>query len=338
MVVIAAYVVVFLFLSGLLAMVDAAVLSVTHAECEELVMQKARGALWLRRVKQNITQAVVVVVMVTNTINILGPILVGQKAVEVFDSSVIGVITAVLTFGTIIFSEIIPKSLGTHYAPAIARYAAPTIVWLSWGLYPLVILLERIAAFFQRGERHIGTEAQIQSLVTIGLKAGRIEQDEGQMIHQAFRLNDRSAEDIMRPFSEMVTMSDVLTLREAAEIVLQHEFSRYPVLAEASQRVVGMVLGREILGAVVGEQGATLVGDCVHAVPRVPADMRSDMLLVMFRDRQTHLTIVERDGQPIGLVTLEDVLEELVGEIEDEKDEPASHARPVSDEVNGSDS
>lgn len=323
MLVIVAYVVVFLFLSGLLAMVDAAALSVTHAECEELVLQKKPGALWLRRVKQNITQAVVVIVMVTNTINILGPILVGQIAVEQYDSSVIGVITAVLTFGTIIFSEIIPKSLGTHYAPVIARYSAPAIVWLSWGLYPLVFLLEKIAAFFQRGERHIGTEAQIQSLVTIGLKAGRIEQDEGQMIHQAFVLNDRSAEDVMTPLSEMVTISEQHSLREAVEIVLQREFSRYPVLAEGSQRVVGMVLGREILGAVVGETDVNVVGDLVHPVLRVEADVRSDVLLVMFRDRQTHLAIVERAGDPIGIVTLEDVLEELVGEIEDEKDAPA---------------
>ena len=332
MLAIAIYILVFLFLSGLLAMVDAAALSVTHAETEELVLQQKPGALWLRRVKQNITQAVVVIVMVTNTINILGPILVGQKAVEIYDNSAIGVITAVLTFGTIIFSEIIPKSLGTHYAPLIARYSAPAIVGLSWALYPIVVVLERIAAFFQRGERHIGTEAQIQSLVTIGLKAGRIEQDEGQMIHQAFGLNDRSAEDIMTPLSAMVSMPNNLTLRAAADIVVQHEFSRYPVLDENSGNVVGVALGREILSAVVAEQGGSPLSSFVHDVGRVQPDMRSDMLLVLFRDRQRHMAIVERGDQAIGLVTLEDVLEELVGEIEDEKDDPAESSADASPE------
>jgi len=333
MLVITIYILVFLFLSGLLAMVDAAALSVTHAETEELVLQQKSGALWLRRVKQNITQAVVVIVMITNTINILGPILVGQKAVEIYDSSAIGVITAVLTFGTIIFSEIIPKSLGTHYAPVIARYSAPAIVWLSWALYPVVVILERIAAFFQRGERHIGTEAQIQSLVTIGLKAGRIEQDEGQMIHQAFGLNDRTAEDIMTPVSAMVTMPNNLTIRAAADIVLQHEFSRYPVLDESSGNVVGMVLGREILSAVVADHGELPLAGFVHDVGRVQPDMRSDLLLVMFRDRQRHITMVDRGGQTIGLVTLEDVLEELVGDIEDEKDDPAESAADAPSET-----
>ena len=131
MIIIALYIIIFLALSGLLAMVDAAVLSVSHAEVEELVHHRRPGSKALKTVKANITQAVVVIVMVTNTINVLGPILVGQKAVEIYDNKAIGIITAILTFGTIIFSEIIPKSLGTHYAPVISLISAPAVLWLS---------------------------------------------------------------------------------------------------------------------------------------------------------------------------------------------------------------
>jgi putative hemolysin len=322
MLLLSVYILVFLSLSGLLALLDAAVLSVTLAETEEMILHHKPGALWLRTVKQNITQAVVVIVMVTNTINILGPILIGQKAVAVYGSAVIGVITAVLTFGTIIFSEIIPKSLGTHYAPSVSRFAAPVIVWLSWGLYPVVVLLERIAAFFQRGERHIGTEAQIRSLVTIGLRSGQIEEDEGQMIHQAFVLNDRSAEDIMTPLVLIVSIPATATIREAAEVVFDNELSRYPVFGETPNDVMGMVRSRDILSTLATGKDTEPITKLLYPTPRVRADKRSDGLLAMFRSRQTHLATVHKGGKTIGLVTLEDVLEELVGEIDDEKDEP----------------
>lgn len=334
MIILLIYIVAFLFLSGLLALVDAAVLSVTRAEAEELVVQQKPGASALKLVKQKITQAVVVIVIVTNTINVLGPILVGQKATSLYDSSVIGIITAVLTFGTIIFSEIIPKSLGTHYAPLISRLAAPLIVALTYGLYPLVILLEAIAAFFQRGERKIGTEMQIRSLVKIGLRAGRIEADEGQLINQAFILNDLTAESIMTPLDQIVSLPETATVREAARVVFDHEFSRYPVFGESSDDVKGMVLSREILSALSNGRDDEPVSSFLQAIPRVKAEKRSDTLLLMFRNRQRHLATVHKHGKTIGLVTLEDVLEELVGEIADEKDDPAE--RDMEEELSSS--
>lgn len=320
MLILTVYILVFLALSGLLALVDAAVLSVTHAETEELVVQQKFGAVALKSVKRHITRGVVVIVLVTNTINVLGPILVGQKAVELYSSTIIGVITAVLTFGTIIFSEIIPKSLGAHYAPLISRCAAPVIVWLTWGLYPIVWFLEKIARFFQRGERQVGTETQIRSLVSIGLRSERIEEDEGRLIHNAFLLNDLTAGDIMTPREKIVSISSAATVREAANVIFSHEFSRYPVTGESPDDVLGMVLSREILSALAHGQDDDSISSMIHSTPRVPPNKRSDGLLSMFRQRQVHLATVHKDNQLLGLVTLEDVLEELVGEIEDEKD------------------
>lgn len=320
MLILTVYILVFLALSGLLALVDAAILSVTRAETEEMVVQNKVGAAALKLVKKRITRGVVVIVLVTNTINVLGPILVGQKAVELYNNSAIGIITAVLTFGSIIFSEIIPKSLGTHYAPLISRCAAPVIVWLTWALYPVVWTLEKIARFFQRGERRIGTETQIRSLVSIGLRSERIEEDEGQLIHNAFLLNDRTAADIMTPCEKVVSIPSTATVREAADVVFAHEYSRYPVYSESPDDVLGMVLSREILSELASGNDGEPVSSLIHATPRVTPDKRSDGLLAMFRQRQVHLATVHKDNRLLGLVTLEDVLEELVGEIEDEKD------------------
>ena len=316
----ALYISVFITLSGLMAMIDAAVLSVSRGEVEEMVAAKKPGAVALQAIAHRITRAVVIIVLITNTINILGPILAGNKAIEIYGNTVIGVITAILTFGTIVFSEIIPKSLGAHYAPVIARVAAPAILVLIYGLYPVVVALEWISNLLKSGQRRIGTEAQIRSLVTIGRRAGYIESDEGQLIHRAFILNDKTAADIMTPRKDIASVDASTTIKQAAQHVLQCPYSRYPVFGKGIHDVEGMVISRDLLDALVHEKDDEPVSTIMRPTLTVSADTRSDELLVRFRDRHIHLAVVQEANETVGLVTLEDVLEELVGEIEDEHD------------------
>jgi putative hemolysin len=314
------YVVVFVALSGLVAMVEAAILSVSRAEVEELVQQGRRGAVALRTLVERLPRALVIIVLITNTINILGPILAGNKAIELYGNAVIGLITAILTLATIFFSEIIPKSLGTHHAPTIGRVAAPLILALIYTLYPLVIALEWVVNQLTRGERPIGTEAQIRFLVRMGRRAGHIESDEGQLIQRAFVLNDKSTADLMTPLKDVVSVQESATIRQSAQRVFRTEYSRYPIFGESVDDVRGMALSRDILGALSEAKD----NDCVTTIARpalvVSASMRSDALLALFRDRNTHRAVVQDEGHTVGLITLEDVLEELVGEIDDEKD------------------
>lgn len=310
----------FILLSGLLAMIDAAVLSVSRGEIEEMVLQKKWGAVALKTLHKRLTRAVVVVVILTNTVNVLGPILVGQKAIALFGSTAIGWITGLLAFCTIIFSEIIPKSLGAHYAPMISRAASPAILMLATVLSPVVIILERIANFFQSGSRAIGTEDQIRSLVTIGRRAGHIENDEGQLIHRAFILNDKTAGDIMTPLKDIIALTETMTIRQVADTVFRNTFSRYPVFGTSINEPTGLVISHDILEGLSEGRDQDLVTSIIREVLVVPARKRCDSLMAMFRDRKIHLAIVQDAAHTVGLVTLEDVLEELVGEIEDEKD------------------
>ena len=317
---VAIYVIGFIALSGLMAMVDAAVLSVSRGEIEEMVMRKYSGAVALRSIAQRIGQALVIIVLFTNTINILGPILAGKKAADTWGDASIGVITAILTFGTIIFSEIIPKSLGTHYAPKIARVSAPIILSLIYVLYPIVRALERMSNLLKSGERPIGTEAQIRSIVSLGREAGHIEEDEGQLIHRAFILNDKTAANIMTPLRNLVGVEAKATISEAATRLAAEDFSRYPVFGKSMHEVVGMVLIRDVLAAINENRGDEQVESILRQPLVVPHDVHSDRLLVLFRDKHIHMAVVQQAGKTVGLVTFEDVLEELVGEIEDEMD------------------
>lgn len=320
MIILMLYIAAFILLSGLMAAVDAAVLSVTRPEIEEMVEQGWWGAKPLRLVKQRLTRAVVVIVIFTNTINVLGPILVSRKAFDMYGTGVLGTITVVLTLGTILFSEIIPKSLGSHYAPLISRMAALPLQAAVFLLYPLVVTLEWISRMFTVGTRPIGTEQQIRSLVTIGRRAGYIESDEGHLIHRAFVLNDRTAEDLMTPREDLVGIRATDTVRQAVDAVQKSNYSRFPVFGRSMDDMQGVALRRDLLEAIVDGRADEPVKEFIRQGLVVEAGRRSDELLLLFRDRRTHLAVVRKQGKTIGVVTLEDVLEELVGEIEDETD------------------
>jgi len=301
-------------------MIDAAILSVTRAEVEAMVEKHLYGAKDLSALQVRITRAVVVIVVLTNIVNVLGPIVVGYFAVQLYGSAIIGIITAVLTFGTIVFSEIIPKSLGSHYAPKISRFVAPSIRALILLLFPFVITLEWLTGMFKSGERKVGTEEQIRSLVTIGRREGHIESDEGQLIHRAFILNDKRAADIMTPLKDVVGVSADLSVEEAAVKIFSHAHSRYPVFGSSIHEVKGIIMKQDILKCLASHRHDEPVERIKREALTVDASMRSDGLLALFRDRNIHLAVVQDNEKTVGLVTLEDVLEELVGEIEDETD------------------
>jgi len=319
MVELALYISAFIVLSGLMAAIEAAVLSISQAEVEELRLRGAWGANALQRVTENITQALSVLVIFTNTINVLGPILAGRKAMQLYGDFAIAIVTAILTLGTIVFSEIIPKSLGTHYAPFLSRWASPLIqIWIV-ALYPLVSLLEWLSSLFKSGVRRIGTEAQIRSLTTIGRRAGYIEGDEGQLIRRAFLLNDRLARDVMTPRADMIIMFQANDILASATQVLSHPYSRYPVCGKNIDDITGMVMSYDILKAIVEGRGREPVSNICRPGHRVTADMRSNDLLAYFREAQVHQTVVHDGTKTVGLVSLKDVLEQLVGDIREEK-------------------
>lgn len=314
------YILVFLFLSGLMAAVDAAVLSVTRPEIEELIHNHRRGARRLRQVKQQLARSVVVIVILTNAINVLGPILVSHKAVSRFGPQSLVAVTVVLTLGTIVFSEILPKAVGAHHAPLLGRWSAGPLQGIGLAMYPLVSGLAWLSGRFTRSPRPIGTERQVRALALMGRRAGHIESDEILMIYRAFRLNDSTARDIMTPRDKVIGVAASATIREAAEQVRDAGFSRYPIFLGSLNHIEGIVTGRDILDAILSGRDGDPVTSIARRILNFEASQRSDDMLMVFRDEHVHMGVVTDAQSTIGIVTLEDVLEELVGEIEEEKD------------------
>lgn len=311
---------VFVILSGFFAMIDAAVLSVSPAEAHEMAHAKKWGAASLVRIQKHLTRTIIVIVILTNITNVAFPVIIGQVTESVFGNQEIGMITAVLAFLTIIFSEILPKAIGAHYAPAISRGVAPFIRILIVILYPLVRIFEAFARLFKKGKRDIGTEAQIRALVSIGEDAGHINQEEEQLIERAFVLNDKKTRDMMTPHHKIVALSSTTTVRVAAKAVFQHSYSRYPVYRGTMDTIIGQALSRDILEELADGKDTDIMQNIMREVLVVSPNMKANKLLALFRKKQIHLAVVQEEGKTIGIISLEDVLEELVGEIEDEGD------------------
>ncbi|HVW67090.1 MAG TPA: hemolysin family protein [Candidatus Peribacteraceae bacterium] len=311
----------FVLLSGFWAMIDAAILSVSIAEVEEMRKKKLWGSTQLKFLIKDLTRAIVVIAILTNLTNIIGPVLIGAVSAHLFEDHIIGFITAGLTVVTIIFSEIIPKAIGAHYSPLISRMIAPVLRVFTFIFLPVVWVLERFVRVFKSGKRNIGTEDQIRALVDIGGRAGHIDYDEKELIHRAFILNDRKAKDVMTPIEDVIMLPLTATMKQAAKKIFRHQFSRYPVYGESPDDMKGMVLSSDVLQALADDEDKKPLSDLLREIVFVPSTIRCDDLLGVFRRKQIHLAAVQQNGKIVGIVTLEDVLEELVGEIEDEMDD-----------------
>lgn len=311
---------VILLLSGFFSGAEAALVSIADAEVHAMVHRKAVGSTVLSRVHRNLHRSVIAIVVWNNIVNIAGSIFVGQMVIALYGDAVLAVITTALTFGIILFSEIIPKAIGIHYAERIAILAAPIVLVLTTLMLPIIVVLDYITSLFKQGERKVGTEAQIRSLVTIGRRAGHIESDEGQLIHRAFILNDKTAEDIMTPLKDIVGLQEEMTIGEAWSKIQNEGYSRYPIFSTSINTIKGIVLKSDILFELHQKHGGNSIMDISREELVVEHTVPADELIALFRDKSIHQAVVQQDEHTIGLVTLEDVLEELVGEIEDETD------------------
>ncbi|MBU0767183.1 hemolysin family protein [Patescibacteria group bacterium] len=309
-----------LTLSGFFSGSESALISLRSTDVETLIREKRHGAKLLARVHGSLDQAVMTILIFNNIVNIAGSILVGQMVIKMYGDAFLAVITTSLTFGIIIFSEILPKSLGIHYALKVSLIIAPIISVLTMLMYPIIFVMTKITHTLKYGKRKVGTEDQIRSLVAIGRRAGYIENDEVQMIHRAFLLNDKTARDIMTPLKDIISLENDLSIEEATEKVVQHPFSRYPVFGTSIHDVEGTIIGRDLLASYFDNKEGLQLSSIMRKPLVIDADMHSDELLILFREEERHLAVVQEDNKTIGVVTLEDVLEELIGEINDETD------------------
>lgn len=310
--------------SGLCSSSEAALLSVPLLKVRQRAEKKEPRARTLLAIKERINRPITTIVVFNNIFNIVGSILVGSQAAAVFGEAYIGVVSGVLTFLIIVFSEIIPKTVGERFAEPMSLAIAPTINVLTKVFTPVVWLLELVTRPFTRDSALSDTdEAEIRFLASLGRRQGVIESDEADMIQRVFKLNDVTAEQLMTPRVCVTAVDGASTLEEAVGAIADSQHTRIIVYDGSLDTVHGMGLKSKLLASYVRGQRSTRLSELAVPVRFVEERMQADDLLRLFQSTREHLAIVLDDyGGMAGVVTLEDVIEVVTGSIEDETDEP----------------
>ena len=307
---------------------EAAIFSISDSKLESLSKGEKtnKKAILALKIKQNINQSIGSIVILNNIFNIVGTIIAGVVAASVFqdDQLWIGIFSAVLTFLVILFGEIIPKNLGEKFALQYILIIAPLVQILNLVLTPILFLIEQFTSLFfkQKNIEEKVSEEEIRVLLERGTKTRSIEYDEKNLIDNVFKMNDKTAKDVMTPRVNVEFLDVQKTLKEQKQIIYDSTHSRLPVFSEDYDQIVGFVLLREVLEEMAKNNSKITPKEVLQNVVKIKETTRVDSLLVIFQKKQTHLAVViDEFGGTSGLVTLEDVIEEIVGEIVDETDD-----------------
>ena len=301
---------------------EAALFSVPIVKVRRMVQTNRPGARALLSIREQMNRPIATVVILNNIANITGTMVVGYLAAAVLGRQWLGLVSGILTFLVILFSEIIPKTVGERYSEQISVVIARPVAGLTRILTPIIWCIEKITdPLTAGGNRFTTDEAEIQLLAKMGQEQGTIEDDEFEMIRKIFNLNDMTAADLMTPRVVMTYLRGDLTLAEAKEDILASPHSRIIVIGETLDEVTGVALKTELLAGIIQGKLDQSISNFAHKVHFVLGRKRADQLLSIFQQARQHLAVVvDEYGGVSGVVTLEDVLEVLTGPLVDETD------------------
>jgi CBS domain containing-hemolysin-like protein len=307
-------------------MTEAAILSLPLVRARILSDHKRKGAKDLLFIKENINSAIATIVILNNSVNIVGSIFVGQKVLRLFGNEWLGIASAFITFLIIVISEVIPKTIGEHYKVKVSLASAKLLRFIVWILRPVVLLLVLFTnLFYKKSNVPKVTEEEIKAMLKLGKDAGTVEVDEENLCNKVFKLNDLRAIHIMKPMDKIYALPADRKLLEIKDSILNSQYSRIAVYDKDISRIVGIVQQRVLLKEIAVDNYDANIGDFMSRPIFVNENEKADDLLSKFQAYHQHLFIVQdKQGKNVGIVSMEDVLEELFGEIYDEKDKVAT--------------
>jgi CBS domain containing-hemolysin-like protein len=319
------YILVALVFSFLCSVAEAVLLSITPTYIEGIREQwPTRAALLTRLRQKNIDQSLAAILTLNTIAHTVGAVGAGAQATKVFGSAWVGVFSAIMTLLILFLSEIVPKTIGAVFWRRLSRPTALFVSFLIKLLYPLIWVAEKLTRLISRGRKmHVFSRNEFIAMAEIGERTGNINEHESRIFRNLFQFASLRAMDIMTPRTVISALKEAISITEAAAKVAGQPFSRYPVYAGDIDDIPGFVLKEDILTSELNGNGDSNLSSIKRELPAVPETMSLARLLEFLLDqRQAVALVVDEYGGTSGLVTMEDVVETLLGmEIVDEMDE-----------------
>lgn len=321
--------VVLVVLAAFFAAAEAALISISRLRARTIAERGVRGSLTLLRIVEDKNRFLTAVLVGNTIVLLVADSLATYLAIELQLPSAAVISTVVTTVVMLTFGELLPKMAATANAERWALRLAWPMRWVATLLTPISRTLQLLAELLLRpfgirpGGQVYVTEEDIRAIVNVGAEQRVIEEEEREMIHSVIEFGDTIVREVMKPRPSMVAVSIDESPRRALDLVIAEGYSKLPVYQESKDDVVGVIHDRELLVSLAnGSLAHTSLQALMRPAIHVPETKKiAELLRMMQRDKYSLAIVVDEYGGTAGLVTMEDLLEEIVGEIRDEHDE-----------------
>jgi len=326
-----------LLFSGFFSSSEVALISITRAKVHALQSQGRKGAKALDTLKRS-TDAIQITTLIGSTIaNVAVASLATAIGITLYGNLGIAVGLVVAAVLVLVFGEIGPKMYASRYTEELALRVSRPILFFSKLLYPVLWVTDRIEqqfAFRSGVTEPVVTEEEIKEWIDVGEEEGTIEEEERDMLYSVLRFGDTTAREVMTPRVDVVMIEDTATLESALAIFNETGFSRIPVYHERIDNIVGLLNVKDVFSAVFRQQTSATIRDLMYEPYFIPESKKIDELLKELQVKKQHMAVVlDEYGSFAGIVTVEDMLEELVGEILDEFDEEEPEVQQLEEGI-----
>lgn len=308
--------------SAFFSATEAAFLSVGKIQVRKFLREGRNGAVALDRIKKNPRRVIITLLIGNNLVNVAASALFTVLTIKIFGSATVGIATGIVTLTLLVFGEITPKTIATAHAEKFALRTARMVELLSFLLFPIVFVFEKgVSLITKKKMEPNSVEAELKSLIELGHEEGQVQAEEREMIENVLQFNDITVREVMTHRNEMQLLDSNLSLKEAMPFIIDDGFSRHPVYEKTKDNIIGIVYIKDIMAKLFEGKTEEKLGQISKPAHFVTQHKIINNLFKDLQEKQTHMAIVVNDhGEVVGLVTVEDLLEELVGEIIDESD------------------
>jgi len=317
--------IILLALSGLFSSAETALFSISRTKARHLAKSGERSFTLIDRMKADPHTLLSTILIGNNVVNVGAAALATSVSIKIFPHYAVGISTGVMTFLILVFGEFLPKSVATRNNVLIGKIIIFPIFWLSFLFSPLIKLFNFIPWLTKKIDKTATvTEEELMTFVEVVEEEGEIKEEEKEFIHNIFEFDDTNASEIMTPRADMFVIQ--VNQKLALEGLAKSGFTRIPVIEDNIDNVVGIINIKDIFLHQATSDTEVDVAQLMRPAYFVPENKKLDTLLHQFKKREQHMAIVvDEHGGVSGLITLEDALEEIVGEIRDETDKDEPH-------------